>query len=47
MSLAHRDLVLAIFGEFSDNPKTYFQRDQLFEGGELFRVLFDALRDGR
>ncbi|NJM36025.1 MAG: hypothetical protein HC850_16565 [Rhodomicrobium sp.] len=36
---------LAVFGEYSGNPKTYFKRDQIFERGELFRVLFDALRN--
>lgn len=36
---------LAIFGEFTGNPKRYFERHQIFERGELFRIIFDALRD--
>jgi hypothetical protein len=33
--LATLNEALAIFGEFSGNPKKYFERRQLFERGEL------------
>jgi len=43
--LATLNEALAIFGEFSGNPKKYFERRQLFERGELMRIIMDAFRD--
>jgi hypothetical protein len=42
--LATINEALAIFGESSGEPRTYFQRDQIFDRGDLPRIIFDALR---
>lgn len=43
--LATLNEALAIFGEFSGNLKKCFERRQLFERGELMRIIMDASRD--
>jgi hypothetical protein len=43
--LATINEALSIFGESSGEPRTYFQRDQIFDRGDLPRIIFDALRN--
>jgi hypothetical protein len=42
--LATINEALAIFGETSKEPRTYYHRDQIFDRGDLPRIIFDALR---